>query len=100
MIRPIDTGSPTPDKDDRYREADEWDMHKCFHPYTWWGENIGKYNGTIKTSLNKCGRARLNFGNCYIDTNKKNTPALRSSQAEQCRNWTSPSWNSQQNDRI
>ena len=71
MIRPIDTGSPTPDKDDRYREVVEWDMHKSFHPYTWWGENIGKYNGTIKTSLYKCGRARLNFGNCYIDTNKK-----------------------------
>ena len=67
----IDTGSPTPEKEDKYRKMDEWDMHKCFHPYTWWGENIGSYNGFIKTSLKRCGRARLNFGNCYIDENKK-----------------------------
>ena len=40
-------------------------MEKCFNPYTWWGEKFSAPSGYIKTRLNKCGRARLNFGNCF-----------------------------------
>ena len=32
------------------------------------GRSLCEHSGYIRTSLNKCGRARLNFGNCYIES--------------------------------
>ena len=31
----------------------------------WYGWCNGTCSGSIKTKLSKCGKARLNFGNCY-----------------------------------
>ena len=31
----------------------------------WYGWCNGNCSGSIKTKLSKCGKARLNFGNCY-----------------------------------
>ena len=60
----ISAGSPNPSTEDTYRDS-RWKMEKCFNPYTWWGEHPGTPSGYIRTNLNKCGRARLNFGNCF-----------------------------------
>ena len=59
----ITVGSPIPSSEDVHRKFKI--MQKCFHPYTWWGDYSGQPSGYIRTKLNKCGKARLNFGNCY-----------------------------------
>ena len=62
----ITVGSSIPSSEDEYRKSKV--MQKCFHPYTWWGDYAGQPSGYIRTRLNVCGKARLNFGNCYLNS--------------------------------
>ena len=43
----------------RYRK-----YHKCQAKKNWFGFCSGHCSGTIKTTLRKCGKVRLKFGNC------------------------------------
>ena len=43
----------------RYRK-----YHKCLAKKNWFGWCAGHCSGTIKTTLRKCGKVRLKFGNC------------------------------------